>query len=139
MKRLISCLNKCDGLALVALHGTGTQGGKARIYSYFVHDSPSKSEKVNFVKEQCGYYGMGGKPPADARYYLHHLEYNSYGVKYSYCDEKGVNHDCTATWKELTDKIDELIIKGTYLDDEDLKEYQSMQNENGGGYNVNEI
>lgn len=126
MKRLISRLTKCDGLSLVAKHGTGVQGGKIRIYNATF--SLTKSELVKFVKSECSNYGFGGH--CDKRSYLTSVDFFGKNVKYSYNDEKGVPYeDCTATYKELTEKILELIEKEKYLNMRDKLEMCEV----GGG------
>lgn len=102
----------CDGLALVAFHGTGTQGGKQRIVNYFAEEHTA-AEKATFVKNECMNYGFGS--PTRKANYLFNLDFFR-GVKYSYCDELGKEHiDCSATWKQLSSKIQELIDKGVYF------------------------
>lgn len=105
----------CDGLALVALHGTGTEGGKQRISEYFA-ENHSAAEKSQFVKNECMNYGMGS--PTREKNCLFAVDFFR-GIKYSYCDEIGREHeDCTATWRALSDKIEELIEKGVYFKSE---------------------
>lgn len=116
-------LKPCDGLRLVALHGTGTQGGKGRIYNYFKANT-NKAERAGFVKSECMNYGFGS--PIARPCYLCDVDFFR-GIKYSYYDELGRPHkDMTATWRELADKIAELIEQGVYLP------------ENGGGQ-MNEV
>lgn len=102
----------CDGLALVALHGTGTQGGKQRIVKFFAEEHTA-AERTNFVKSECMNYGFGS--PTRKPNYLFSVDFFR-GVNYSYCDEFGREYKgCTATWKQLANKIQELIDKGTYI------------------------
>lgn len=116
-------LKPCDGLRLVAKHGSGVQGGKQRILACY-NKGVSKKEFANFIKEECMNYGMGS--PTVKPCYLHHLDFFR-GIKYSYYDELGRNHeDCTATWSELADKIIEMIEDGSYLP-------------NSGGGQMNEV
>lgn len=105
-------LKPCDGLRLVALHGTGTSGGKERIASFFINTGKI-SERAEFVKKECMNYGFGS--PIKRPCYLDGVDFFRC-IKYSYYDGLGVHHeDCTSTWRELAEKIAELIEQGTYL------------------------
>ena len=104
-------LKPCDGLRLLALHGSGTVGGKERIARFFETHTNIK-ERAGFVKDECMNYGFGS--PTVRPCYLDSGDFFR-GVKYPYYDEFGVHHEKTATWKELAEKIAELLEQGEYL------------------------
>ena len=131
-KKKIS-LKDTKGLTLVALHGTGTHGGKSRIVNAF-QAGLSMKEKADFVKKNCENYGFGS--PIRKRGYLHHVSFFK-GIKYSYCDLSGVSHvDCTSTWKELAVEIERLIRVGRYMSLRELAEHELTHG--GGGQVIDE-
>ena len=122
-------LKETNGLTLVALHGTGTQGGKSRIINAF-QTGLSLKEKADFVKNECMNYGFGS--PTRKPGYLYRVNFFR-GIHYAYCDIAGVEHDdCTATWKELALEIERLIKLNKYMSLRELAEHTLT---NGGQVN----
>ena len=101
-----------DGLAAVARHGGGTSGSKERIYDFYMQNSGLK-ERISFVKKECQNYGYGS--PTKKPCYLRGVDFFGSKITYEYFDEIGRLRQCEATWKQLAQKIGELIQSNTYM------------------------
>lgn len=112
-------LKNVRGITLVALHGTGTQGGKSRIVNAF-SKGISLKEKAEVVKNECMNYGYGS--PIREPNKLFAVNFFR-GVSYSYCDMFGREHkECKATWKELALEIERLISIDRYMSPKERRE-----------------
>ncbi len=87
------------------LGGSGFQGGKNRIYEFFI-TNPNNKERAEFLKEE---YGTGGRTeifPDNTRGFSNH---DSKGISVEYDDTKNLY-----SWSAVAETISEMIDSGMY-------------------------
>ena len=101
--------------------GSGFEGGKRRIFTYF-QESHTDKEKVDFLRHE---YGIGGHS---------HALSNARGSDESH-DGKGLHYkkdgcpDVHFTWEKVSNRITDLIRKGRYLTEQEQAAYDKVQTE----------
>ena len=88
------------------LSGSNVEGGKRRIYEFFISHS-SNTERVEFLKKE---YGIGGFSIKCPNSYTDSINFNPSGYTIS-------NLNVTHTWASVSKAIDELISMGCYYPD----------------------
>ncbi len=103
--------------------GTGTSGGKFRIYKVY-QELHTKKERIDFIKKEFNYFGTNGTRGLDGIW----VEYSpgkGLTLSKSYSDAKKV-----INWATLDKRIDELIKIDRYFVDNEKQEYQEWLNHN---------
>lgn len=103
--------------------GTGTGGGKFRIYKVY-QELHTKKERIDFIKKEFNYFGTNGTRGLDGIW----VDYNpSKGLTLSksHSDVKEV-----INWANLDKRIDELIKIDRYFVDNEKQEYQEWLDNN---------
>jgi Type III restriction enzyme, res subunit./Methyltransferase small domain. len=105
-----------DEINTFLIGGSGTQDGKYRIYSFFLHEHTAK-EKAGFLKNE---YGTGGRthafPTADHSY----ADYDSKGLSLKKGDILTPDVEVTLTWTNVANRIDSLMVDELYMSQEEL-------------------
>lgn len=106
---------KYDYVKAVALHGSGTSGGKERI-QYFFNRNTDEKDRINFVAHEygSGMYGFGS--PRRHALFLKGMTCTVKNIEVEYCDGSREVMEKVLTYKELVRKIAELIDTGEYLE-----------------------
>ena len=99
--------------------GSGTAGGKERIYAFFKGEHTMK-EKAEFLKQE---YGIGGCSHAVSDTPGSAEEHDSRGERF----KKAGCPDVTLTWEKVAKRIDNLIRMGRYLSEEDRQSHDEIQ------------
>ena len=100
--------------------GSGVEGGKGRIFTFF-RESHTDKEKVDFLKRE---YGIGGRSHALAA-----------GNSWEDHDGKGIRYrkdgcpNVSLTWEKVSKRIAGLIQKGRYLTEQEQAAYDKIQAE----------
>ena len=101
--------------------GSGTEGGKFRIYKVYTELHTTK-ERIDFIKKEFGYYGTSGTQGLDNIW----IEYNpSKGLKLS---RRNFEKEYIVNWSALDKRIDELVKIDRYFIDNEKQEYQEWLN-----------
>lgn len=88
------------------LHGSGTAGGKERIYEFFVNATDKKARET-FLKKEYYWYGMGSPR---IEYGIHGLDSNpGKGFTIKWIDKRGNDLNTRLKWSEVVDVIDYMI------------------------------
>ena len=120
-----------DEIAASLTRGSGVEGGKGRIYTYF-REQHTPKEQADFLKKE---YGIGGRSHAVS------------AASHSYEDHsgKGISlkkRDCPEvqmSWLHVARRISELIRKDRFLTPEEKARYERLrQPENAGSETVAE-
>ena len=105
-----------DEINTFLIGGSGTQDGKYRIYSFFLHEHTTK-EEAGFLKNE---YGTGGRthalPTADHSY----ADYDSKGLTLKKGDIFTPDVEVTLTWTNVANRIDSLMADELYMSQEEL-------------------
>lgn len=94
-----------------AKHGSGFQNGKQRIREFFKNNS-AISDRADFLKKEYGIGGFG--IPCDKPLFVHSGSSNGKGSEIEYFDENMNNVKIFATYKQLAETIDDMIVRGNY-------------------------
>lgn len=103
-----------DEITNIIQRGSGIQGGKFRIYSYFLENHTAK-ERVEFLKKE---YGIGGGSALNNIFEMH--------------DARGIelqrnNVTKMLAWTEVAKRIDKLVTSERYLNKEELMQFEKQQ------------
>ena len=101
--------------------GSGFEGGKGRIFTFFQEPHTDK-EKVDFLKHE---YGIGGHSHALSSAMKSDESHDGKGLHY----KKDGCPDVHFTWEKVAKRITSLIQKGRYLTDKEQDEYDKIQAE----------
>lgn len=101
--------------------GSSFDGGKGRIYAFFMENHTDK-EKVDFLKRE---YGIGGHSHALSGATHSSEDHDGKGLHY----KKQDCPDVDLSWEKVSKRITGLIQKGRYLTEQELAEYAKMQEE----------
>lgn len=102
----------------VLMKGTGTQDGKFRVNDFF-SENHTEQEKIDFIKEEFGWYGYYGSDGSlEAR--------PSKGLTLTRKDKENPenNLNIQLSWKEVAKYLDDLIAKGKYITEKDIADRQ---------------
>ena len=97
--------------AALATRGSGFEGGRARIYRYFLETHTAK-EKADFLKNE---YGIGGSSHALSGASHSGAEHDSKGIRY----KKDGCESVTLSWSRVAARVDALVINGRFLTTEE--------------------
>ena len=98
--------------------GSGTEGGKFRIYEYFRGTHTAK-EKADFLKTE---YGTGGRSHALSGATHSSEDHSAKGERF----RKEECADVSLSWGNVTNRIDDLIAKGRYLTELEQEKYRAV-------------
>ena len=101
--------------------GSGFEGGKGRIFTFFQKPHTDK-EKVDFLKNE---YGTGGHSHALSGAGGSWEDHDGKGLRY----KKDGCPDVHFTWEKAAKRITDLIQKGRYLTKQEQAEYDKIQAE----------
>jgi len=101
--------------------GSGIEGGKGRIFTFFKNPHTDK-EKVDFLKSE---YGIGGHSHALSGAMGSNEDHDGKGLHY----KKDGCPDVHFTWEKVAKRITGLIQKGRYLTEQEQAEYDKIQAE----------
>lgn len=94
------------------LLGTGTVGGKKRVYDFF-SSNKSNEEQIAFLKKEFNYFGIG---TPNREYGFRGMMCNpGKGIEFKWNDENLIEQEELLTWKQVRMVIDTLIDEGRYL------------------------
>lgn len=102
-------------------HGTGTQGGKLRIYDFY-KKNPSEKAAVNFIKDEFGWYGHSHTFEDGSRRYIDYQP--SKGMMISHYD---TGKKSTLKWTEIEKYLRALVATDRYLTAEEKAQYEEQQ------------
>lgn len=105
-----------DELEVALARGSGFSEGKKRIFKFFIESHTAK-EKVEFLKNE---YGIGGHSHALSGATGSDESHDSRGIKY----RKNNCPTVTLTWENVSKRINELIVKGRYEDEQQSPDYR---------------
>ena len=111
-----------DEIAATLTRGSGIDGGKGRIYTYFRENHSSK-EYADFLKNE---YGIGGSSHAVSGAAHSAEDHSGKGIslKKQDCPEVQMN------WANVARRISELIRKDRFLTPEEKTQYEQLQRQN---------
>lgn len=103
-----------DEITNIIQRGSGIQGGKFRIYSYFLENHTAK-ERVEFLKKE---YGMGGGSALNNIFEMH-------GAKGIELQRDNVTK--MLSWNEVAKRIDKLVTSERYMSKAELMQFEKVQ------------
>ena len=101
--------------------GSGFEGGKGRIFTFFQEQHTDK-EKVEFLRKE---YGIGGHSHALSGATGSGEDHDGKGLHYRKSDCSDVHF----TWEKVSKRITDLIKKDRYLTVQEQAEYEKIQAE----------
>lgn len=101
--------------------GSSFDGGKGRIYAFFMENHTDK-EKVRFLKDE---YGIGGRSHALSGATHSGEDHDGKGLHYKKQDCPDVN----LNWEKVAKRITSLVQKGRYLTEQEQVQYDKIQAE----------
>ena len=101
--------------------GSGFEGGKGRIFTFF-QESHTDKEKVAFLRQE---YGIGGRSHALSGASGSGEDHDGKGLHYKKRDCPDVHF----TWEKVSKRITDLIKKDRYLTAQEQAEYEKIQAE----------
>ena len=110
-----------DEIDAATTGGSGIEGGKGRIFTFFKNPHTDK-EKVDFLKSE---YGIGGHSHALSGAMGSNEDHDGKGLHY----KKDGCPDVHFTWEKVAKRITGLIQKGRYLTEQEQAEYDKIQAE----------
>ena len=110
-----------DEIDAATTGGSGIEGGKGRIFTFFKNPHTDK-EKVDFLKSE---YGIGGHSHALSGAMGSNEDHDGKGLHY----KKDGCPDVHFTWEKVAKRITGLIQKGRYLTEQEQAEYDKIQTE----------
>lgn len=104
--------------------GSGTQDGKYRIYSFFLHEHSPK-EKADFLKDE---YGHSGRSYTFLDGQSGHVDCTpTSGIKFTKGRYFNEIAEATLTWTKAANRIDSLINEGLYMSPHELNYLPSYE------------
>ena len=104
--------------------GTSVEGGKSRIYDYYINNSPSDKEFADFIKRE---FGIGGRSSHDYFQQIS-LSWDTKGLLlYFYSDSTKYLY----SWSEVAKATATMIDNGTYLSEADIAKIEQQAHDNG--------
>lgn len=105
-------------------NGTSVEGGKSRIYDYYINNSPSDKEFADFIKRE---FGIGGRSSHDYFQQIS-LSWDTKGLLiYFYSDSSKYLY----SWSEVAKATEKMIDNGTYLSEKDIAKIEKQAHDNG--------
>lgn len=111
-----------DEISASLTRGSGIDGGKGRIYTYFTEKHTSK-EQADFLKNE---YGIGGRSHAVSGATHSDEDHGRKGISLKKQDCPEVQMD----WANAAKRISELIRKDRFLTSEEKTQYEQLQRQN---------
>lgn len=102
-------------------HGTGTQGGKFRIYDFY-KKSPTEKAAVDFIKNEFGWYGHSHTFEDGTRGYIEYQPSKGMILNHYDTDKKS-----TLKWTEIEKYLRALVATDRYLTVEEKAQYEEQQ------------
>lgn len=102
-------------------HGTGTQGGKLRVYGFY-KKNPTEKAAVDFLKNEFGWYGHSHTFSDGTRGYIDYQP--SKGMTIDHYD---TNSKSTVKWAEVEKYLRALVATDRYLTAEEKAQYEEQQ------------
>ena len=106
-------------------NGSGTEGGKLRIYAFYQHQPDAKSAAA-FLKEEYGWFGHSHTFLDGDRGFA---EYSPKGMKLQHYDP---HYEKNYTWNAVEKRLRTLISEGSYLTDAEKAEYTDLERDYAG-------
>lgn len=103
---------KFNPISEYAMKGSLSQGGKQRIFEYFLANK-NKKDRITFLKEEYGIGGFGFM--TDEPHVVHDARHDGKSHEIEYNDENGVNRKMSISYAQLENEIDRLIADGKYI------------------------
>ena len=104
--------------AVFIRRGSGIEGGKYRIYTYFSNDHTEK-EKADFLKDEFGTGGMAAMGD--------NIDHSSKGFEYSRGTIGRPYDKVKLTWPQVAKRIDKLIAENRYMSQSELEYYPEYE------------
>lgn len=101
-------------------HGSGTQGGRQRIFQAML-SMPAKKDRVAFIRKEYYSYGSSRSQPGGDRW---RLEYTPKGLAIDYRSGSLALHE-TLSWNQVESGISDLIRQDRYLTEKDKAELEA--------------
>ena len=101
--------------------GTGTQGGKFRIYDFY-KKSPTEKAAVDFIKNEFGWYGHSYTFEDGTRGYIEYQPSKGMMLNHYDTDKKS-----TLKWTEIEKYLRALVTTDRYLTVEEKAQYEEQQ------------
>jgi N12 class adenine-specific DNA methylase/adenine-specific DNA methylase len=102
-------------------HGTGTQGGKLRIYGFY-KKNPNKKAAVDFIKDEFGWYGHSHTFEDGSRGFIDYQPSKGMMISHYDTDKKS-----TLKWTEIEKYLRALVATDRYLTAEEKTQYEEQQ------------
>lgn len=102
-------------------HGTGTQGGKLRVYGFY-KKNPTEKAAVDFLKNEFGWYGHSHTFSDGTSGFIDYQP--SKGMTIDHYD---TNSKSTVKWTEIEKHIHALVATDRYLTAEEKAQYEEQQ------------
>lgn len=102
-------------------HGTGTQGGKLRVYDFY-RKNPTEKAAVDFLKNEFGWYGHSHTFSDGTKGFVGYQP--SKGMTIDHYD---TNSKSTVKWTEIEKHIRALVTTDRYLTAEEKAQYEEQQ------------
>ena len=120
-----------DEIAASLTRGSGIDGGKGRIYSYFTEKHNTK-EQADFLKNE---YGIGGRSHAVSGASHSGEDHNGKGIVL----KKQDCPDVQMSWTNVAKRISELVRKNRFLTPEEKTQYEQLQERNAEWNSYNAV
>jgi len=101
-------------------HGSGTQGGRQRIFQAML-SMPAKKDRVDFIRKEYYSYSSSRSQPNGDRW---RLEYTPKGMAIDYRSGSLALHE-TLSWNQVESGISDLIRQDRYLTEKDKTEMEA--------------
>lgn len=101
-------------------HGSGTQGGRQRIFQAML-SMPAKKDRVDFIRKEYYSYSSSRSQPGGDRW---RLEYTPKGLVIDYRSGHLALHE-TLSWNQVESGISDLIRQERYLTEKDKTEMET--------------
>lgn len=102
-------------------HGTGTQGGKLRIYDFY-KKNPTEKAAVDFIKDEFGWYGHSHTFEDGSKGFIDYQPSRGMMINHYDTDKKS-----TLKWTEIEKYLRALVATDRYLTAEEKAQYEEQQ------------
>jgi DNA methylase len=118
-----------DEIDAFLMRTTGTENGKYRVYSFFLHDNDTK-EKADFLKDEYGWYGTTSAiPGVDSSY----LDCSASGMRFRKGDILSPDAEINLSWTNVANCIDRLISANMYMSQQEIDHLPTYERQILGG------
>ena len=112
-----------DEIDAFLMRTTGTENGKYRVYSFFLHDNDTK-EKADFLKDEYGWYGTTSAiPGVDSSY----LDCSASGMRFRKGNILNPDVEMNLSWINVANRIDRLIADNIYMSQQEIDHLPSYE------------